>query len=256
MGEGAVKLNRSKDGVTSVETDRGTRIEGSAFVSSLPIRNLVQMIYPALPSEARMAAAKLRYRDFLTVALVIDEEHLFPDNWVYIHDPGVKVGRLQNFKNWSPDMVPDASKSCIGLEYFCFEGDGLWSSSDEELIALATNELAQLGLCRPEQVLDGAVVRVPKAYPVYDDEYVTHVETIRRHLAAELPNLYLVGRNGMHKYNNQDHSMMTALLAARNLLGLDDRDPWKVNADAEYHEQVKIGEDDSGRLVPRRELAS
>ncbi|HKC19171.1 MAG TPA: NAD(P)/FAD-dependent oxidoreductase [Candidatus Dormibacteraeota bacterium] len=256
MGESAVRLNRSKDGLTSVETDRGTTIEGSAFVSSLPIRNLVQMVYPALPSEARIAAAKLRYRDFLTVALVIDEEHLFPDNWVYIHDPGVKVGRLQNFKNWSPDMVPDATKSCIGLEYFCFEGDGLWSSSDEELVELATKELTQLGLCRPEQVLDGAVVRVPKAYPVYDDEYVAHVETIRRHLDAEVPNLYLVGRNGMHKYNNQDHSMMTALLAARNLLGLDDRDPWKVNADAEYHEQVKVGEDDSGRLVPRRELAS
>ncbi|HET7338503.1 MAG TPA: NAD(P)/FAD-dependent oxidoreductase [Candidatus Dormibacteraeota bacterium] len=256
MGEAAVKLNRSRDGVTSVETSQGTTIDGSAFVSSLPIRNLVQMIHPALPSEARMAAARLRYRDFLTVALVIDEEDLFPDNWVYIHDPGVKVGRLQNFKNWSPDMVPDQSKSCIGLEYFCFEGDGLWSSSDEELVELATNELTQLGLCRPEQILDGAVVRVPKAYPVYDDEYAEHVETIRRHLAAEVPNLHLVGRNGMHKYNNQDHSMMTALLAARNLLGLDERDPWKVNGDAEYHEQVKVGEDDSGRLVPRRELAS
>jgi protoporphyrinogen oxidase len=257
MGETAVRLNRSEGGLTSVDTERGATIEGSAFVSSLPIRTLVEMIDPPLPDEARAAAASLRYRDFLTVALVVDEENLFPDNWVYIHDPGVKVGRLQNFKNWSPDMVPDASKTCIGLEYFCFEGDGLWCSSDEELIELAKIELSQLGLCRPEQVLDGAVVRVPKAYPVYDDEYVSHVKTIRRHLAAELPNLHLVGRNGMHKYNNQDHSMMTALLTARNLLGLDHRDPWKVNADAEYHEQVKVGEDDSGRLVPRRhEVAS
>jgi protoporphyrinogen oxidase len=256
MGEAATRLSRSHTGLTSVETSRGATIEGSAFVSSLPIRNLVEMVDPPLPEEARDAAANLRYRDFLTVALVIDAQHLFPDNWVYIHDPGVKVGRLQNFKNWSPDMVPDANKTCIGLEYFCFEGDGLWSSSDEDLIALAKSELAQLGLCRPEQVIDGAVVRVPKAYPVYDDDYVSHVETIRRCLAAELPNLHLVGRNGMHKYNNQDHSMMTALLAARNVLGLDDRDPWKVNGDAEYHEQVTAGEDDGGRLVPRRrELA-
>ena len=257
MGDAAVKLNRSRHGLTSVQTEQGATIEGSAFICSLPIRNLVQMVSPALPAEARMAAASLRYRDFLTVALVIDEEEMFPDNWVYIHDPGVKVGRLQNFKNWSPDMVADQTKTCIGLEYFCFEGDGLWSSSDEELVELATSELAQLGLCRPEQVLDGAVVRVRKAYPVYDDEYQSHVETIRRHLAQHLPNLHLVGRNGMHKYNNQDHSMMTALLAARNLLGLDQRDPWKVNADAEYHEQVKAGEDGSGRLVPHRhELAS
>jgi protoporphyrinogen oxidase len=256
MGEKAVKLNRSEGGLTSVETDSGTTIDGSAFVSSLPIRKLVEIIDPALPEEATRAAASLRYRDFLTVALVIDAKEMFPDNWVYIHDPGVKVGRLQNFKNWSPDMVPDASKTCIGLEYFCFEGDGLWSSSDEELVELAKSELAQLGLCRPEQVLDGAVVRVPKAYPVYDDEYTTHVETIRRHLAAEVPNLHLVGRNGMHKYNNQDHSMMTALIAARNILGLDRRDPWKVNADAEYHEQASVAEDKSGRAVPRRrELA-
>ncbi len=200
-----------------------------------------------------MAAARLRYRDFLTVALVIDHPHLFPDNWVYIHDPGVKVGRLQNFKNWSEEMVPDQSKTCIGLEYFCFEGDGLWSSSDADLVELAKKELAQLGLCRPEQVLDGAVVRVPKAYPVYDDEYASHVETVRSHLAEELPNLHLVGRNGMHKYNNQDHSMLTALIAARNVLGIDERDPWKVNGDAEYHEEVRVGEDRSGRLAPSRQ---
>ena len=252
MGEGAVRLNRSPAGLVSVETDSGATIAGSAFVSSLPIRSLVNMVYPALPAEARIAASNLRYRDFLTVALVIDQADLFPDNWVYIHDPGVKVGRLQNFKNWSPDMVPDASKTCIGLEYFCFEGDGLWSSSDDELVRLATDELVQLGLIRPEHVLDGAVVRVPKAYPVYDDDYASHVETIRHHLEALLPNLHLVGRNGMHKYNNQDHSMMTALIAARNVLGIDERDPWRVNGDAEYHESAVVEEDRSGRLVPRR----
>jgi protoporphyrinogen oxidase len=255
MGEGAVRLHRENGRLAYVETDRGAKIAGSGFVSSLPIRNLVEMISPSLPEEVRTAASRLRYRDFLTVALVIDGDSLFPDNWVYIHDPGVKVGRIQNFKNWSPDMVADPTKTCIGLEYFCFEGDGLWSSTDEELVELAKTELARLGLCRPDKVVEGAVVRVPKAYPVYDDDYATHVDTIRRHLAAELPNLHLVGRNGMHKYNNQDHSMMTALIAARNLLGIDHRDPWKVNADAEYHEQTTVGEDTSGRLVPRRELA-
>ena len=256
MGEAAVRLHRTGAGLAAVETDHGSKIAGSGFVSSLPIRNLVEMIDPPLSPEVRAAAGKLRYRDFLTVALVIDGDSLFPDNWVYIHDPGVKVGRIQNFKNWSPEMVADPSSTCIGLEYFCFEGDGLWTSTDEDLVELAKKELASLGLCRPEKVVDGAVVRVPKAYPVYDDEYATHVDTIRRHLAAELPNLHLVGRNGMHKYNNQDHSMMTALIAARNLLGIDQRDPWKVNADAEYHEQATVGEDTSGRLVPRRELAS
>jgi protoporphyrinogen oxidase len=257
MGEAAVRLNRAHGHLASVDTDQGSTIAGSGFVSSLPIRNLVEMISPALSPEVRNAAAKLRYRDFLTVALVIDGASLFPDNWVYIHDPGVKVGRIQNFKNWSPDMVADPGKTCVGLEYFCFEGDGLWSASDEDLVNLAKTELASLGLCRPEQVVDGTVVRVPKAYPVYDDEYAIHVDTIRRNLADELPNLHLVGRNGMHKYNNQDHSMMTALIAARNLLGTDQRDPWKVNADAEYHEQTTVGEDSSGRLVPRpHELAS
>src|SRR5205814_4394600 len=214
---------------------------------------LVEMIDPPLAPEVRAAAAKLRYRDFLTVALVIDGDSLFPDNWVYIHDPGVKVGRIQNFKNSSPEMVADPNKTCIGLEYFCFEGDGLWSSTDEDLVELAKKELASLGMCRPEKVVDGAVVRVPKAYPVYDDEYATHVDTIRRHLAAEVPNLHLVGRNGMHKYNNQDHSMMTALLVARKIATGSGLDPWKVNADAVYHEDVRVGDKDlSGRQVPAR----
>ena len=258
MGEGVARINRGAGRVESIDTDRGETISGTAFVSSLPIRTLVEMISPPPPADVLNAASKLRYRDFLTVALVIDGDNLFPDNWVYIHDPGVKVGRIQNFKNWSPDMVADPTKTCIGLEYFCFEGDGLWTSSDDQLVELAKKELAQLGLCDPEKVVDGAVVRVPKAYPVYDDEYTTHVETIRKYLAAEMPNLHLVGRNGMHKYNNQDHSMMTALIAARNVLGIDHRDPWKVNADAEYHEQTRVGqeEDRTGRLVPRRhELA-
>jgi len=178
---------------------------------------------------------------------------VFPDNWIYIHDPAVKVGRMQNFKNWSPDMVPDATKTCLGLEYFCFEGDGLWTSSDEQLVALAKKELAQLRICAPDDVFDGVVIRQQKAYPVYDDGYQANVAVVREYLARSLPNLHLAGRNGMHKYNNQDHSMMTALLVARNIATGALLDPWKVNADAVYHEDIKAGErDGTGRLVPER----
>ena len=237
--------------VTSVASSRGD-VEGDQFVSSLPIHDLVAALDPPAPAEVREAAGALAYRDFLTVALVLDRADVFPDNWIYVHDPNVKVGRLQNFKNWSPDMVPDAARTCIGLEYFCFEGDGLWTTADEDLVDLAARELEQLGLCRREEVLDGVVVRMPKAYPVYDDVYQQRVATVREWLAATLPNLHLCGRNGMHKYNNQDHSMMTALLVARRIAGVSDLDPWKVNTDAEYHEEVHEGADTAGRLVPTR----
>jgi protoporphyrinogen oxidase len=150
-------------------------------------------------------------------------------------------------------MVPDQSKTCLGLEYFCFEGDGLWTSADGVLIELAKKELAQLGICPPEAVIDGVVVRQQKAYPVYDDAYQSHVDVIREYLQAHLTNLHLAGRNGMHKYNNQDHSMMTALLVARNIAAGTSFDPWKVNADAVYHEDVRVGERDlSGRQVPAK----
>jgi protoporphyrinogen oxidase len=171
------------------------------------------------------------------VALMIRSEDLFPDNWIYIHDPSVKVGRVQNFRSWSPEMVPDPAIACVGLEYFCFEGDGLWTSSDEELIALATRELAQIGLVSPDQVTGGAVVRQEKAYPVYDGEYAAHVDAIRAELQERFPTLHLVGRNGMHRYNNQDHAMMTAMLTVRNIeAGEQMYDIWGVNEDAEYHE--------------------
>ncbi|HYL09064.1 MAG TPA: FAD-dependent oxidoreductase, partial [Candidatus Udaeobacter sp.] len=184
---------------------------------------------------------------------MIDRADVFPDNWIYIHDPSVRVGRIQNFKNWSPDMVPDQTKTCLGLEYFCFEGDGLWTSDDAALVKLAGEELAQLGICSPDQVFDGVVVRQQKAYPVYDDAYQSRVDVIREYLESQLPNLHLVGRNGMHKYNNQDHSMMTALLVARNIATDSSFDPWKVNADAVYHEDIRVGEPDlSGRLVPQK----
>ncbi|HZO52736.1 MAG TPA: hypothetical protein VFB63_08470, partial [Bryobacteraceae bacterium] len=161
-----------------------------------------------------------------------------------VHEPGVKVGRIQNFKNWSPEMVPDDSKSCLGLEYFCQEGDQLWNMRDEELVALATKELAELGLVKKEHVIGGAVVRMPKAYPVYDDHYKGGLELVRRFL-AEIPSLQLVGRNGMHRYNNQDHSMLTGVFAARNILGAH-YDLWEANVDEEYLEE--------GRVVTEEEL--
>ena len=226
---------------------------GSDFISSMPIRELVARLEPAPPDAVVRAANALSYRDFITVALMIDQADVFPDNWIYIHDPSVKVGRIQNFKNWSPAMVPDQTKTCLGLEYFCFEGDGLWTSDDATLIDLARKELGKLGMCAPEHIFDGVVVRQPKAYPVYDDAYQAHVEVVRDYLRSKLSNLHLVGRNGMHKYNNQDHSMMTALLVARNIAAGSDLDPWKVNADAVYHEDVHVGESDvTGRQVPQR----
>jgi protoporphyrinogen oxidase len=240
-----------------VEDPAGNVVEvpGHQFISSLPIRELILGLDPPAPEPVRHAAASLGYRDFVTVALMIRRAEVFPDNWIYIHDPSVKVGRIQNFKNWSPSMVPDPATTCLGLEYFCFEGDGLWSSSDSELIKLAGQELEKLGMCSRADVFDGCVVRQQKAYPVYDDHYQDNVAVIREYLAAALPNVHLVGRNGMHKYNNQDHSMLTALIVARNIAGVSSLDPWKVNADAEYHEEVRAGEDTSGRRVPAK-LAS
>jgi len=223
-------------------------------ISSAPIRELVTAIHPG-PSCAP-AADRLRYRDFLTVALIVEKADLFPDNWIYIHEPSVKVGRIQNFRSWSPEMVPDEKLACLGLEYFCFEGDGLWTASDEELIALAKRELAQIGLAAEADVKDGCVVRQKKAYPVYDESYKANVETIRSELAEKFPTLHLVGRNGMHKYNNQDHAMMTAMLTVKNIrAGRSVYDIWNVNEDAEYHEAGVSGAEEalaSVRLVPAR----
>src|SRR5262249_51512627 len=220
---------KSQDGI-SVAT-------GTDFISSMPIRELIQRFDPPAPSKVIQAANNLNYRDFLTVALVVNKKDLFPDNWIYIHDPEVKLGRIQNFKNWSSEMVPDANKTCLGLEYFCFEGDGLWNMPDQELIELGKRELASLGLARTTEVEDGSVVRMPKAYPVYDPGYVDALKTVRKFIDS-LSNLQLVGRNGMHKYNNQDHSMLTAMLAVKNILGYN-YDLWSVNVEQEYHEELK-----------------
>ena len=222
-------------------------------ISSAPLRELMGSISPAPLSKA--AAEKLRYRDFITVALIVDKPDLFPDNWIYIHEPSVKVGRIQNFRSWSPEMVPDEKLACLGLEYFCFEGDGLWGASDGELIGLAKKELEQIGLATWNEIKDGCVVRQKKAYPVYDETYRFNVDTIREDVAANYPRLHLVGRNGMHKYNNQDHAMMTAMLTVRNIVeGTAKYDIWNVNEDAEYHEAGASGTEEalkSVRLVPQ-----
>jgi protoporphyrinogen oxidase len=223
--------------------------QGTHYLSTLPIRGLIRALDPPPPPEVVRAANSLRYRDFLTVVLIVDQPETFPDNWIYIHEPQVRLGRVQNFKNWSPDLVPDPSRSSLGLEYFCFEGDDLWTRSDADLVALGRREIAAIGLVRAEAVVDGCVVRMPKAYPVYDEEYQEHLGVIRGWL-KRLPNLHLAGRNGMHKYNNQDHSMMTALLVARNILGQGQYDPWRVNTDAEYHEEREEPDNSTGRAVP------
>lgn len=239
------------DGQGQIHTLQSTHV-----ISSAPIRELICDYLPAFSQPAYDAANDLKYRDFLIVVLILKDKQQFSDNWLYIHDPDVDVGRIQNFKSWSPEMVPDASTCCYGMEYFCFEGDGIWASSDEALLKKAKAELIQIGLADADDILDGCVVRQRKAYPVYDDVYKDNVNIIRQVLEAKYPTLALVGRNGMHKYNNQDHAMMTAMLAVKNILaGQPLYDIWNVNQDAEYHESGRAGENTMNtalRAVPER----
>jgi protoporphyrinogen oxidase len=260
MGRKVRGLSYGSDGqwtVSHVGADGDTAtVRSRHVISSAPMRELVKGLTPRVSTETMRAADSLKYRDFLTVVLILREQNAFADNWIYIHDPAVKVGRVQNFKSWSPEMVPDQALACYGLEYFCFEGDGLWSASDADLIERGKRELQAIGLAQAADVIDGCVVRQAKAYPVYDDDYATHVETIRAELAERFPTLHLVGRNGMHKYNNQDHAMMTAMLCAENIIaGRPVYDLWRVNQDAEYHEGGSAGEQTAAsglRQVPER----
>ena len=256
MGHAVEAVERGESGATAVVVSHGgerRRLEAGHVVSSMPLSALVKVMDPPAPPEVQAAADALSYRDFLTVALVVPESRGFPDNWIYVHYPGVKVGRIQNFGSWSPYMVKDG-RTCLGLEYFVFEGDELWAAPDDELVALATRELCALGLGGPEDVEQGFVVRMAKAYPVYDESYQQAVDTIRSWLDAEVPNAHPVGRNGMHKYNNQDHSMFTAMLTAENILTGSQHDVWSVNVEEEYHEEGRGGSG-TGRdapVVPRR----
>ncbi len=257
LGQEVVSIRHDGSRVTGVvvrQADGATReVTGTQFISTMPIRELINACDPPLPAEVVAAANSLKYRDHVTVDVVVNKPKLFPDSWIYLHDPTVKVGRIQNLNNWGAGMVANHDTTALSLEYFCFEGDGIWSSSDEQLVRLARTELAKMKLCAPEDVVWGTVVRQHKAYPVYDDEYKQHLAVIRTYLREHLPNLHLVGRNGMHHYNNQDHSMMTGLLVARNIALGTSYDPWKVNTDAEYHEEMRLeDEDTSGRLMPSR----
>ncbi len=225
------------------------------IISSAPLKNLIPALNPQPAETARMAAKRLQYRDFITVALIMKDDASFDQQWIYIHDPNVKVGRIQNYKAWSETMVPDSRYSCYGLEYFCNLGDNFWKHSDEELIQLAKEEMNYLGLGKARDVEKATVLRVPKAYPVYDEEYRKHLSSIRSELSNNYPGLQVVGRNGMHKYNNQDHSMMTGLLAARNILeGTCRYNLWDVNGDAEYHEESVPSKNPSRseRLQPQK----
>jgi len=235
-----VRIRRSGNRIDSVvirENGTEKEVRGNMFVSSMPAPELIKKLDPPAPTEIAAAACELKHRDFLTVCLIVNADRLFPDNWIYIHEPSVKVARIQNYKNWSESMVPDHSKTSLGMEYFCNSGDELWSTDDADLIALASREIEAIGLARSDQVMDGCVFRVPNAYPVYDSTYDSSLMTIRR-FCDNLENLRTVGRNGLHRYNNMDHSMITGMLATRMLVLGEKHDLWAVNAEQEYHEQT------------------
>jgi len=233
-----VRIEHQSNRVTRVITrqrDKTSTLEADQVINSMPVSALVQRLDPLPPEPVLAAARGLKYRDFLIVSLIINQEHLFPDNWLYIHSPEFKVGRIQNFKNWSPDMVPDSTKTCLGMEYFCSEGDLIWEMSDQDLLALAAEEIVQLKLgVKFGDIEDGCVIRQRQAYPVYDGEYRQHLTVLQEYVST-FDNLQTVGRNGMHRYNNQDHSMLTALLAAKNIVG-EDHNLWTVNVERSYHE--------------------
>ncbi|MCL4393393.1 MAG: NAD(P)/FAD-dependent oxidoreductase [Chloroflexi bacterium] len=245
LGACVTRVERNGQRITGVvvESDGAMRrYFADHFISSMPLAELVFRIDPPVPDEVIEAARGLHYRAFIIVELVIKREHLFPDNWIYVHTPEVRVGRIQNFKNWSPEMVPDPSTTSLGMEFFCDEGDELWTMSDVALIAHAVRELEVLRLADPDEVVDGVVVRQPKAYPVYDPGYRERLQVIQRYLAS-IENLQTMGRNGTHRYNNQDHSMVTGILAAWNVLG-QKNDLWGVNTDRSYYEEFVVESDD------------
>lgn len=257
MGRRATSLQRLPDGgwrVGSLGEDGEEAFhEAEHVISSAPLREVVEFVDPPAPPQVVAAANRLRYRDFLAVGIIVKDRKIFTDQWIYIHDPEVKVGRIENFKYWSPEMVPDPDNAFYCMEYFCFEGDGMWSSSDAAMIELAKNELVQIGLAASEDVIDGFVIRQKKAYPIYDDGYGERVDVLRRFVESECPGLHLTGRNGMHRYNNQDHAMMTAMLAVENIvLGEQRYNLWNVNQEAEYYEKGEGAGAGTGRLVPRK----
>jgi protoporphyrinogen oxidase len=238
--------------VTSTDASGAeTTLPVDHVISSMPFPALLRAMEPPPPAGVLAAANDLSFRDFLSVALVVPEEKVaWDDNWIYIHDPGVKTMRVQNFGSWSPHMVKDG-RNVLGLEYTALEGDEWWTADDDDLIAKGTAELASLGLMHVEDVEAGYVVRMPKAYPTYDEDYKSNVDVLRAWLAQHTPNVHPIGRNGMHRYNNQDHSMFTAMLTVENLYGAS-HDIWEVNVEEEYHEESAAsgGAKGTGRDAP------
>jgi hypothetical protein len=213
----------------------------------MPLSELIFSLDPPPPPEVLEAARRLGYRDYIAVNLIIDKPDIFPDNWIYVHDPFVELGRIQNYKNWSPDMVPVPGKTVLGLEYFHFEKDPEWNWPDEKLIKRGKEELSRLGFIDTASVEGGWVTRVPKAYPVYDDKYKDSLKTIQNYLQG-FENLQTIGRNGTHRYNNMDHSMLTGILAASNILG-EKRNLWDVNTESEYHEESDESLEEAVELI-------
>jgi protoporphyrinogen oxidase len=258
-GSRVVRVHHDGRRVSGVDVELGddeTRREAcGSLISSMPIATLVQAMEPKAPREVLDAARSLRYRDFLIVGLIVERAELFPDNWIYIHSPEVRVGRVQNFKNWSPDMVSDPGLSFVGLEYFANRGDELWSRTDDELVELGASEGERIGLLDAQEVRAGTVVRMPRAYPVYDGEYEASLRVLRDWLGG-FENLFTVGRNGQHRYNNQDHSMLAGLFAARNVAGTAELDVWSINEESSFHEEVRREEERRrgvrDRLTPAR----
>jgi protoporphyrinogen oxidase len=238
-----IQIRRTGHHVDSVTVRCGSHeevVSGTDFISSMPVNLVIARMAPPPPERVLMAAHQLRHRDFLMVALIVNQKDLFPDNWIYVHSPKVKVARIQNFKNWSARMTPDPNKTSLGLEYFCSVGDELWEMPDSDLIERAKRELEAIGLARQSDVEDGTVIRELRAYPVYDPGYQVNLEVIKQYL-GRFDNFQTVGRNGLHRYNNQDHAMLTAILAVRNILG-ENHDIWSVNTDDEYQEEISEGQ--------------
>ena len=247
LTESRVRRLRHENGkVTSIdiESNGNTQtIRTDHVVSTMPLSALARQLDPPPPPSVLEAADGLQYRDFLIVALACRKSDVFPDNWIYIHDPGVRVGRIQNFRNWSPDLVAPGNGTVLGMEYFCSRRDDLWNMDDKDLIALAKNEIATLGLVEESDLTEGHVVRELNAYPVYDAAYREHVDTLREYFTKTFTNLQTAGRNGLHRYNNQDHSMLAGHHAALTLLGRKDLDPWEVNTERSYYEEQVLTPD-------------
>ncbi len=238
MNSDVVSIEHKDGKIVSVTTDSGGthRIEvGQACLSSMPLNLLVERLDPKPPDEIIQAANELSYRSLLTVNLLLNQAETVPDNWIYLHDERVRAARVQFYKNWSPQMVPSADKSVIGMEYFCTEGDELWQTPEEELEKIAINDLAKLNIADPENIFDSFIVRYAKAYPVYDEDYRRRLGIIRNYLSG-IDNLHPIGRYGQFRYNNMDHSILTAHYAVRRING-EEIDPWSVNVEAEYHEE-------------------